>query len=228
DVVDKLGYEINLTARSLRSGRTNAVALIVPSFHDYFGEVADRLALLLEAAGLHLVLERTAGTAEHEREALSRARLRMYDGVVLSAHGISREELEAVNSAVPLVLLGERRMPDDIDHVRLDNVEGSRLATEHLIERGARNIAVLGGAFETEPGMATSRREGWELAHREAGLTHNPDLIAPVADYSMEHARTAMRTLLDSGQEIDAVFAITDVIAHGALAALGERGPRVP
>jgi len=228
DVVAELGYEINLTARGLRSGRTNTVALIVPSFHDYFGEIADRLAVLLEASGLHLVLERTAGTAEHERDALSLARLKMYDGVLLSAHGISREELETVSAAVPLVLLGERRMPDDIDHVRLDNVEGARLATEHLIARGARRIALLGGAFETEPGMASSRREGWEIAHGEAGLTHDPRLITPVEDYSMDCARTAMRALLDSGQHVDGVFAITDVVAQGALSALGERGLRVP
>lgn len=228
DVVAELGYEVNLTARSLRSGRTGTVALIVPSFHDYFGEIADRLALLLEASGLHLILERTAGTAEHERDALSRARLKMYDGVILSSHGVSRKELEAVSAAVPLVLLGERRMPDDIDHVRLDNVEGARLATEHLISRGARRIAVLGGAFEAEPGMASLRREGWEVAHREAGLTHDPRFVTPVEDYSMECARAAMRTLLDSGQQIDGIFAITDVLAQGALSALGERGLRVP
>jgi DNA-binding LacI/PurR family transcriptional regulator len=57
--VDKLGYEVNLTARHLRSGRTDTIALIVPSFHDYYAEVADRIAPLVEASGRHLVLERT-------------------------------------------------------------------------------------------------------------------------------------------------------------------------
>jgi DNA-binding LacI/PurR family transcriptional regulator len=228
NVVSELGYEINLTARNLRSGRTDAVALIVPSFHDYFGAVADRLALLLEASGHHLVLERTAGTAEHEREALSLSRLRMYDGVLLSAFGVSSAELEIAGKTVPLVLLGERDMPASLDHVRLDNEEGGRLATEHLISRGARQIAVIGGRYEAERSMASARREGWETAHREAGLACDPGLVVPVAEYSMSSARDATRALLDSGRRVDGVFAVTDIVAHGALAALGERGIRVP
>lgn len=227
-VVAELGYEINLTARNLRAGRTDSVALIVPSFHDYFGAVADRLALLIEASNRHLVLERTAANAQHEREALSLARLRMYDGVLLSAYGISYAELELIGKAVPLVLLGEREMPADLNHVRLDNEEGARLATEHLLSRGARHIAVLGGRFDPEQSMASSRREGWETAHRDAGLSTDPRLVVPVAEYAMADARTAMRQLLDSGLPVDGVFAVTDVLAHGALAALGERGIRVP
>ena len=49
--VEALGYEVNLTARHLRAGRTDTVAFIVPGFHDYFGEVADKIAPLIEAGG---------------------------------------------------------------------------------------------------------------------------------------------------------------------------------
>ncbi|WP_284302060.1 hypothetical protein [Homoserinibacter gongjuensis] len=49
--VDELGYQVNLTARHLRAGRTDTIAFIAPSFHDYFGELADKLALPIEAEG---------------------------------------------------------------------------------------------------------------------------------------------------------------------------------
>lgn len=49
--IEALGYEVNLTARHLRAGRTDTVAFIVPSFHDYFGEVSDKIAPLIEAEG---------------------------------------------------------------------------------------------------------------------------------------------------------------------------------
>ena len=49
--VEALGYEVNPTARHLRAGRTDTVAFIVPSFHDYFGEIAEEIAPLIEAGG---------------------------------------------------------------------------------------------------------------------------------------------------------------------------------
>ncbi|MEK8227299.1 LacI family DNA-binding transcriptional regulator [Oerskovia sp. M15] len=59
-VVAELGYEVNLTARHLRSGRTDTVALVVPSFHDYYSDLADQIAPIVEQAGRHLVVERTS------------------------------------------------------------------------------------------------------------------------------------------------------------------------
>jgi DNA-binding LacI/PurR family transcriptional regulator len=142
--VEALGYEVNLTARHLRAGRTDTVAFIVPSFHDYFGEVADKIAPLIEADGRHLVLERTSASPEHEMAALSVARLQLYDGVLLSVAGLDRDQLDRVRTAKPIVLLGERDVPDRFNHVRLANEEGARLATAHMIEHGSRRIRCAG------------------------------------------------------------------------------------
>lgn len=226
--VEALGYEVNLTARHLRAGRTDTVALIVPSFHDYFGEVADQIAPLVEAQGRHLVLERTSASAEHEMEAVSVARLQLYDGVLLSVAGLDPEQLSRVRTSKPIVLLGERDVPDHFDHVRLANEEGARLATAHMIERGSRRILALGCTLDQTHMMTSDRRLGWEVAHRDAGLPVDERYVVPIATYSSETARTTLLNVIASGLPFDGVFAATDVIALGAVAALAERGLHVP
>ncbi len=226
--VQSLGYEVNLTARHLRAGRTDTVALIVPSFHDYFGEVADEIAPLVEAEGRHLVLERTSANPESEMESLSVARLQMYDGVLLSVAGLDRDQLDRVRTSKPIVLLGERDVPDHLDHVRLANEEGARAATAHMIERGSRRIVALGCTLGSEHMMTSDRRVGWELAHRQAGVGFDERYVVPIAEYSSHAARAAVLDLILSDLPFDGIFAATDVLALGAVAALAERGVRVP
>jgi DNA-binding LacI/PurR family transcriptional regulator len=226
--VESLGYEVNLTARHLRAGRTDTVALIVPSFHDYFGEVADQIAPLVEADGRHLVLERTSASPEHEMESLSVARLQLYDGVLLSVAGLDRDQLERVHTSKPIVLLGERDVPDRFDHVRLANEKGARLATAHMIDRGSRRILALGCTLEREHMMPSDRRVGWEGAHHDAGLPVDERFVVPIADYTSHDARSAVLDVIESGMQFDGIFAATDVIALGAIAALADRGVRVP
>lgn len=227
-VATELGYEVNLVARQLRVGRSDTIALIVPSFHDYFGEVADRLALLVEATGRHLVLERTSANAESERAALTLQRLGMFDGVLISAVLLEHEDIEQARNRVPLVVLGERPMPASVDHVSLANEQGGRLATAHLLAGGSRRVVVLGGSLTAENGIAQSRLAGWQEAHDAAGVPWDPRLVVPVRDYSVGNARQALGDLLDSGVEVDGVFAVTDMVALGAMSALAERGLRIP
>ncbi|MGY4645941.1 LacI family DNA-binding transcriptional regulator [Cellulomonas sp. URHB0016] len=226
--VESLGYEVNLTARHLRAGRTDTVALIVPSFHDYFGEVADQIAPLVEEHGRHLVLERTSASPEHEMESLSVARLQLYDGVLLSVAGLDPEQLGRVRTSKPIVLLGERDVPDHFDHVRLANEQGAHLATAHMIERGSRRILALGCTLDRAHMMSSDRRLGWENAHREAGLPVDERYVVPVPSFSSHGARGAVLDVIASGLPFDGIFAATDVIALGAVAGLADRGLRVP
>ncbi|WP_425955621.1 LacI family DNA-binding transcriptional regulator [Xylanimonas sp. McL0601] len=226
--VEALGYEVNLTARHLRAGRTDTVAFIAPSFHDYFGEVSDKLALLIEAEGRHLVLERTSASPEQEMEALSVARLHLYDGVLLSVAGLDIDRLERVRTSKPIVLLGERDAPERFNHVRLANEEGARLATAHMIEGGSRRILALGCTFDPGHTMSSDRRLGWERACLDAGLGVDPRYVVPISEYSSAAARDAMLDVIDSGLPFDGVFAVTDIIALGAISAMADRGLRIP
>ncbi|AEG42931.1 LacI family DNA-binding transcriptional regulator [Isoptericola variabilis] len=225
--VDDLGYELNLTARHLRAGRTDTVALVVPRFdHPYFGELAARLARRLDRSGRHLVVEQSGASREGELEALTLARLHLYDGVLLSVVGMTPDDVARLRTTVPVVLLGEQDMPDRFDQVRMDNVEGARLATAHLLATGARRIAAVGGSTSGR-GMTMVRTLGWRRAHEESGLPIDDALVVP-CDVDLAGGRRAIRQLVAEGTPFDAVFAFTDTLATGVLAGLAEAGLRVP
>lgn len=227
--VDELGYELNLTARHLRAGRTNTIALVVPRFdHPYFGELAARLARRLEPTGRHLVVEQSGASREGELEALSLARLHLYDGVLLSVVGMTPDDVRRLRTTVPVVLLGEQHdMPDRFDQVRMDNVEGARLATAHLLKSGSRRVAAVGGSM-TGRGMTYVRTVGWRRAHEEVGLPVDDALVLPAGQSDPADGRDAVRRLVRDGTSFDGVFAFTDTLATGVLAGLAEAGLRVP
>lgn len=227
EVVDELGYAMNLNARRLRRGRTGAIGLIVPRFdRQYYGELAARLSDRLTAEGMHLVVEQSGASREGELSALSLARLQQYDGVVLSPVGLDAGDLDRLHPDLPIVLLGEQHVPARYHHVEMGNVAGGRLATSHLLACGARRIAVLGGRLSAErPEMRT---EGWAQALREAGIEPDPDLVVPLPGFSMSEARAAVAERIAAGQVIDGVFAVTDEVAVGVLAGLRDAGLRVP
>lgn len=229
-LIDELGYQVNLTARSLRAGQTNTIALMVPAFdHAYFGELAARVARAVEATGRHLALEQTGADPDGELAAVSLARLQTYDGVLLSVVGLDTAEVDLLHPNVPIVLLGERLLPDRFDHVSMGNVDGARLATRHLLETGAGRVAILGGTHSRGvSGMTEMRTAGWRTAYADLGLEPDPALIVEVSSQDMREAREATFRLIASGTRFDGIFASTDAVAIGAMSALATAELHVP
>ncbi|BDZ41405.1 LacI family transcriptional regulator [Paraoerskovia sediminicola] len=229
-VIAELGYQVNLTARGLRAGRTGTIALIVPRFdHAYFGGLAARLTAGLESVGLHLVVEQSGASPEGELAALSLARLQMYDGVLLSVVGLDAAAVDRIQSTVPVVLIGERDLPPRFDHVTMDNVEGARQAVEHMLRSGARRVAIVGGEVGTPSRTMGSRRTlGWRLAHESLGMAPDPDLLIEIPEVEAWAGAAVVEQMLERGLAVDGVFAVTDEVATGVLSGLHRAGLSVP
>ncbi|SDD31796.1 LacI family DNA-binding transcriptional regulator [Auraticoccus monumenti] len=226
--IDELGYRVNVTARQLRSGRTGTVGLAVPELTSgYFVELGHRLAERLAAHGLRLVLERTAGDLAAELDALSASRLDAYDGFVLSVVAGDAEALDSISPATPVVLIGEQTVPDRFDHVLMDNVDGARQATAALLASGARRIVLLGGSDDPAWSMPRLRTQGYRDAHRRAGAAVDEELVRS-SSFTAGAAQQVVTDLAAEGRDFDAVFALTDSAALGALRALADLGRAVP
>lgn len=229
ETVDRLGYEVNLTARRLRKGLTGTIGLIVPRFdHPYFGELAARLAAALAETGRHLSVEQSGASAKGELAALSHARLATYDAVLLNVVGLRYQDVDNLQASVPIVLLGEQRMPPRFDQVHLDNEAGAHLATTHLIERGARTILIVGGGGPDQHSMSAIRTRGWERAHHDAGLKPGPEAVLQLPQLETACAREAVRERLLRTPDVDGIFAVTDQIAFGVIAGAHDAGRRIP
>lgn len=228
EVMAEMGYQMNLTARNLRAGQTNSIALVVPNFNGFFGELADDMGRMLLDSDRSLVVESTHSRSDIERDAmLSMSRLSMHDGAIVSVSGLSSQEIAEIRPHVPVVLMSERQMPKKFNHVQLDNVEGARMATAHLAARGARRVAMLGGSYNSDADMAYHRLRGWEQALNDHGLEADPELVVPLNHYSGSESVQAFGELL-ARKDIDGVFCVTDIVALGALSALKGAGLAVP
>ncbi|WP_433281435.1 LacI family DNA-binding transcriptional regulator [Pseudonocardia xinjiangensis] len=227
-VISELGYQVNLTARNLRMGRTGAVGLAVPSFAPgYYAQLAERLADRFAAHGMRLAVEKTGASRVAELDALTAPRLSGYDGFVLSVVAGEVADLDRLSLDTPVVLIGEKAVPARFDHVLMDNVGGARMATELLIRTGSQRIVLLAGAGEQDETMPGLRTRGYRNAHAATGTAVRDELIVSCG-FSVHHGYAAVRDLVGRGVPFDAVFALTDSAAIGALRALADTGRRVP
>ena len=225
--IEESGYRPNLSARHLKYGRSGFIALAVPELAiPYFAELAAKVDAAAARLGYIMLLEITRADRQAERTVLEGVQSRMIDGIIFSPLSLDAEDLQTRDLEMPMVFLGERSIPDDVDHVAVDSVGAARAMTEHLISLGHRRI----GAIGRHPGVSTGsvRLKGYRAALREAGLPVEPDLIMATENYSREEGRLAMLQLLSLPEPPDAVFCFNDLMAIGALRACAERGVRVP
>lgn len=226
----ELDFVPNLSARGLRNGRSGVIAIALPDLATAFS--AETLHHLVDAAhqrGYAVQVEETALAPERERDLVSRARAHLVDGLVLNPIRIEDSVIDRDEGLPPIVLIGEVEQ-HVTDRVLIDSPGGARDAVAHLIERGARRIAAIGGDDQTDRATATSRLRlaGMRAAISDAGLDHDPRREINVLPWNMEAGATGVRTLLERGVGFDALLCFTDSIAVGALHALAAAGIRVP
>jgi DNA-binding LacI/PurR family transcriptional regulator len=227
--LDELNYRVNLSARSLRHGRSGIIALAVPALDmPYFAELTRCIVHEAEQLGYTLLVDQTDGVREREQGVVTGVRSHLIDGLILSPVAMDHDEVTAIRDETPLVLIGEKLGDGDVDHVAIDNVEASRTATDHLLSLGRNRVAAIGyqAGGQARSGVAAVRRAGYEEALAYAGLSLDGALTREVQGYHRSDGARAMESLLDDAP--DAVFCFNDQLALGALHVLARRGVRVP
>lgn len=227
--IAELGYSPNLTARSLRSGRTGVIGLALPELSlAYFAELADLVMQAAEEQGLTVLIEQTRGEREREIQTLSSRTRALTDGLIFSPLGMGQEDAAALAVDFPLVTLGERIFDGPTDHVTMQNIEAARAATEFLLGSGRKRIAVLGAHPGEEIGSAGLRLRGYREALEAAGIPYDDALIGYSGPWHRENGAAAMRELLEADVSFDAVFGLNDELALGGFRVLQQAGLRVP
>jgi DNA-binding LacI/PurR family transcriptional regulator len=228
DAIDELGYETNLTARSLRSGKTSMLGLVLADLSiPYYAELASDIMKAAWARGYRVLVEQSGNEPEHEKAALQGQFRSLTDGLLFIPLALDAEEIIAAAGKKPLVLLGEFVQDPRLDIVLIQNQEAAAAVTTHLLAGGRRRIAVLGAHDGDETGSNGLRLRGYRAALAAAGVEHDPALVVP-CEWRRDGGADAIARLLDSGVEFDAVFGLNDVLALGALHELLVRGRKVP
>jgi LacI family transcriptional regulator len=223
-VIDRLGYEASLVARSLRNRRTNVVGVLVMDFEPFSTEVLKGVADAIHGSGYELIAYSAGGHDEAqvgwERRSLSRLMGSLVDGAVLVTPTVTD-----VQSDGPVVAVDPHTGPSRLPSVTADNLQGARLGVEHLLGLGHTRIGMITGRSDLS--SAQQREQGYREALLAAGLPVDEALVRR-GGFEPEMARDAARELLSLPSPPTAVFAANDLSALTTLEVAAELGIDVP
>lgn len=225
DMASRLGYIKNPYAESLRTATSRLIGVVVPRLQDYV--LATIYEGIDEAATKHGYLAVVANSLD-ERE-LHRQRVRKLldrrvDGFILGDVPFDASTLgELRQSGTPFVLVN-RRAPGH-SSVTCNDYLGGQLAGEHLIGLGVRKVFLLAG--DNRMSTSLDRTAGFADALKEGGVELPSERIA-FGGFDAKAGEVATRALLASVGTPEAIFAVNDFAAIGALGVLRERGLSVP
>ncbi len=215
--VDELGYTPDRTARTLRRGHSDVIALVLPDIENpFFTSVARGVEDVASRSDLSVVLCNTDDNPAKEQRYLQIARDENMLGVVL-APATSEPRLDAFLAQGRPVVVLDRRVDAPVDQVTFDNLELGRMATQALLDTGCRRIACITGPAETT--TAVDRATGWRRALEAAGIEVDPDLLLH-ADFRVEGGFRAATEILHRETLPDALLATNNLVGVGALRAL--------
>lgn len=229
--IDELGYVPNPVARTLRTGKTGLLSLVVPEIDvPFFSELARAVIDEADALGFQVMIDQTGHDHERERQLLhGGGRRNLFDGM-LFAPLATQEELDDVDASesLPLILLGEHVFDGRFDHVAIDNVRAAHDATSHLLEQGRTRIAAIGSQPKEAYATPLQRTAGFRLALEEHGLEPVTALQMTAPHYGRADGYAAAAALIAQDPRPDAIFCYSDLLAMGAIRAVFDAGLRVP
>ncbi len=228
ELAQRLNYQPNAVALSLKQRRSNTIGVIIPEIvHYFFSSVISGIEDVAYDAGYNVII--CQSNERYEREVANAKTLlaSRVDGVLVSISKHTTDFGHLYNlrdNNVPMVFY-DRVVPGlEVDQVIIDDLDAAFRATMHLIETGRKRIAHFAGPQKLIIGQ--ERKAGYIRALEESGLEVDPELIIEADTF--EKARLAVMKLLNSKKKIDGVFAVNDLTAIGAMQTIQKRGIKIP
>ncbi len=227
---DDLGYVMDGAARSLRTGKSLQVAILIPDITNPFYPAFERgIQDIADDRGYDLVVYNTDGLRPKELRTLRSVQRARVDGVIATPFQLTVADFAPLlHQGVPVVVFGEltsEPVTPVLDSIYVDDHAAAGEMVAYLIDRGYRPIGMVAGSGDV------LRREGRVRAYRrlltERGLPQEA-MLARGGDPTEAGGYAAMRELLARAPLPRAVFAANDMMALGALVAIREAGLRVP
>lgn len=224
--IAELGFVPNPIARGLAGGRTLSVGVVTQAIDSPFYGVALRgIEEELGPAGYSPLFMSGHWNAQQEQRCIDVLRSRRVDGIIVLTGRLSDEALRKLAKELPVVVSGRSLKAAGLYALDFKDFEGARLATQHLLDQGHRQIAFITG--DPLHPDAQERLRGYRAALEGAGLRYRDSLVLP-GNFLEDSGRVATERLIDSREPFSAIFAANDQMAFGAALALHQRGLRVP
>ena len=227
--VEQLGYRPNAVARSLRTQRTQTIALLLADLSNgFYHPIARAVQTVARQHDYEVLISSSDHLYENEKHFCEIVLNRGIDGVIMAPQRLSREDISHYVSQthVPFVMLGKHIDHPNVDIVHVDDERATYEATRWLItERGHQKIGYFGVPEFLPPGRG--RLKGFLRAMDEAGLSVD-ERFQQQGDFTLESGQRAARALIETGILPTALVVINDLMAIGVILTLQEAGYSVP
>ncbi|MCE1252013.1 MAG: LacI family transcriptional regulator [Anaerolineae bacterium] len=224
--IAELGYVPNVLARSLRSKRTNTIALVLTDItNPFFTIMARGVEDTASDAGFNVIFCNTDESEEKEKKYIQLLLQKQVDGILLVPAKSTSKSVDYVQERdIPVVVLDRRVSNNLVDVVRCDSEGGAYQLVKLLIDLGHRRIALLNGSVDVS--TSEDRLSGYKRAMQEAGA--EAEELYYYGTFTQASGYELARRVMAQTPRPTAIFAANNLIAIGALWALQEMGLKVP
>ena len=226
----KLQYKPNVFAVNLRTKQSKTVGLIVPEVvHHFFSSIINGIIEQAEKKGYLVIILMSNESYKLEKKQIDLLISKRVDGIMISLASSSSDigHLKEVQDlGIPLVMFDKISKMIDCSKIIINDRQAAYQATKLLIESGCKRIAHFRGALL--PQNSIDRFLGYKKALEDHGLEYDSTLVYICERVNYEEGRQAAMDLLAEHDDVDGIFAITDLVAIGAISVFNERGIKVP
>ncbi len=228
-IAAQLNYKKNTIAASLKSGKTNVIGVIIPSAEiNFFGSVVHGIESIANLNGYNVLIYQSNEDMNHEAKGIETFLSARVDGILVSIAKNTVDfshflDVKARN--IPLVFFDRANDELGLPSVVIDDFKGAFLATEHLIKQGYKRIAHISAAQHIN--IWHTRLKGYMAALEANNIPFGEGLIY-VGNISIESGKEAVKYFFENANPPDAIFAVEDFTALGAIKELKERNIKIP
>lgn len=224
-----LGYEPNLLAQQLRKGHSNTIGLIVPRINrQFFANVIHSVETMAKQKGFNVLISQSNEKSNDEKESIKVLMSSNVAGIIMSVSAEARSLTpfeDILEKQIPLVMFDRTLNNLDVHNVINDNELGAYNAVVHLIEQGYKKIIHFAGPQHLD--IYALRLKGYKRALKAHNIAFEGSLVLENVN-NRDAGMQAAKELLDNNVQFDAIHAVSDYSALGAMLFLREKGRKIP
>ena len=227
DVIKETGYVPNPLARRLVTKKSQLIGVIVPEVTDTFAaEVLNGIEEISKMYDYDILLANTYSEKDLEVKNINLLRAKQVEGIVMISWDIDKDVVGLLeDSGIPAVYISKTTRDFDIYNVSINNNSAVKDMTNFLLDKGHKKIVLLNTTFQTN--LADERLTGYRDAIVGRGLKVNEGFIKSCGP-TFDDGYMAVKEMLESKVDVDAIFATSDEVAIGAINACFDLGYKVP
>lgn len=226
NAIKELNYHPNLLGRNLRRMETKMILALLPNVSNpFYARIVKGIEDVGHKNGYNVMLCNTDSDIKRERIYLELLKNKLSDGVIFMAPEMDKDELTLIGQNYPVVQCCEYKEGARVSHVSIDNFAAAYKAVKHLTGLGHRRIGMISSDKNF---LSVKQREaGYKKALQDEGIEFDENLVK-YGDYGFKSGLRAAKQLLSMNLRPTAIFAISDIMAIGAIRAAKEAGLKVP